>query len=278
MICFINIVNLSLANIKTFYNCIIHAGVRPAQVLKNLEGLKVDTVSLSKLPRKVKIQHYALHETVPQEKEVLVIKENTGRVFKRVTNPKTGKIEKIPSEVYVAHSFDGCFDRFHFLEKGTDKEIGYAKFFNTKRIEENKKLLDYYQNTFFSRNYKGYGLSNDRLIIEEVYNNNEQAYGGIGELADRLAVEVCLKCGIKPRSIISQASFNSHAQHYKRGCRFIRTGNDDVNKIVAQRIKETPLGEKTDTEDLGDILMYRPKSLIIRYEEEIKKHPSLNIY
>lgn len=276
MICFIIIVRLSLQNLKSLYSGSIKIGTQKPQVLKSFEGLKYDTFSLSKMPRKVKIKHLQYNETIPQEVDITVFPQNMGTVFKKVKNPATGNINKVPEKVYVAHSFDGCFDKFHFIEKGTDREIGYAKFFNSKNTEKNSRLLDYYENTKFCRNYPGYGLSKDRLIIEMDHNSCEQEYGGIADLIDRLAVEFCYKNGISPKSIISEASFNSHAQHYKRGRRFFKNGNVDINKTVSKRIKEN--GGKTNTEDLGDVLMYMPKNIIQKYTQEMKKNPILNVY
>ena len=121
-------------------------------------------------------------------------------------------------------------------------------------------------------------------------NNFEDTFSGIGKLADKLAVEYCLKNGIKP-NITSVADYNSHAAHYMRGRRFFEIskhdpdidayefkktyGTLDPNKVIAERIKNTPKGQRVDTRDLCGLYMYMPENIINKYIKEIKENPLL---
>ena len=135
------------------------------------------------------------------------------------------------------------------------------------------------------------GITGDRISIDFLQNNFEDTFSGIGKLGDKLAVEYCLKIGIKPM-ITSIADFNSHAAHYLRGRRFLEVskydpdidayefkkeyGTLDPNKIIEERIKNTPKGQRVDTSDLGGLYMYMPQNVINKYLAEIKANPLLS--
>ncbi len=113
--------------------------------------------------------------------------------------------------------------------------------------------------------------------IFKVENLEQETYKGINKLADRIAVENCLKRGLSDFEITGDAILNSHAAHYNSGKRFttadirnskifkLRYGTDDVNKIIRNIIKNTPKGMKCETEALGVQSFYLPKNLIKKY-------------
>jgi hypothetical protein len=113
--------------------------------------------------------------------------------------------------------------------------------------------------------------------IFHVENLNQAKYGGINILSDRIAVENCLKRGIKDFEITGDAVWNSHAAHYLSGKRFKhvdyekaklfkqRYGESNPNKIIKNVIENTPKGEKYYTEGLKTISFYLPKNLIKKY-------------
>lgn len=242
--------------------------------LPSLRELHLDTVEFNRLPKKVSIKHYEFGGRIPSDVDVLVNPNNNGMIYKKIFDNQGRLASKEPVSVNVAYSQKSVFDQFHFLDKKTNEEIGYVQFFNSKNSLRNETANKYYENTLFCRNYPGYGFSKDRLVVEMIYNNKEKEYGGIGKLVDQLAVEFCLKNGIKPRSIMAAAEFNSHAVHYKLGRRFIKDVHlGDVNSYIKNWLKTAIPGEKLDTSKFDGVMMYFPKSMVNRIIEDIKKNP-----
>lgn len=100
------------------------------------------------------------------------------------------------------------------------------------------------------------------VYIDMLKNFDVSQYTGTGYLADLVAVEHCLQRGLKDFEIVSEASFNSHALHYKRGKRFV---DDNINKLVENIVKTTPEGQPYNTSFIGSVPMYMPKELIDKY-------------
>lgn len=115
----------------------------------------------------------------------------------------------------------------------------------------------------------------DGAYIAKVENFNQDKYGGILKLSNRIAVENCLKRGIKDIKITGDAAFNSHALHYLTGKRFYPItnpnraevlkktyGTRDANKITKFVLANTPKGSKYYTHMLGTVGMYMTKKCI----------------
>ena len=128
----------------------------------------------------------------------------------------------------------------------------------------------------------------DGAYIAKVENFNQDKYGGILRLADRIAVENCLKRGIKNIKITGDAAFNSHAVHYLTGKRFFPItnpnraevlkntyGTKDANKITKFVLKNTPKGSKYYTHMLGTVGMYMTQKSINEYVKLAKTTPVL---
>ena len=244
-------------------------------------------------PKLVEIEFDHLCARTKKPKKIRAIQNpmDKGVIYKKVFNKSTGKTEKIPLLVDIAESQNGISTSYYFLEPETKKEIGFViiddwhkKIFditNAYAIEDTRLLDDFPE----------LGISGDRISIDYLQNNDENQYCGIGKLADQIAVEYCLNEGIEP-NILSVAETNSHAAHYKRGRRFLpidkydkdldyydfikEYGTDDPNKIIKERIEQTPNGQRVDTSDLYGLYMYMPSEIVNQYLELIKKHPILH--
>ena len=124
--------------------------------------------------------------------------------------------------------------------------------------------------------------------IKLVENKKQGKFGGMDKLSDRLAVENCLKRGLKDFEITGDAVWNSHAVHYLAGKRFgnitnickreflkSRYGTVNANTIVKQIIELTPQGGRYVTDFLGAVPMYLTKSKINEYVKLAKNFPIL---
>lgn len=251
------------------------SGVKKPLNPLELKGLLMDTVKLKNLPKKITVDHHLYKTAMTKKTEVILDPKQTAVIYKKTLNRLTGETVKTPVKINVASSSDEAFDYYHFLEQGTNKEIGYVQFFNSKKAKYSEEASKFYDQGKFSRNYPAFGIKKDRIVIEMAYNHSENSYGGIGGLVDRLAVEYALKNGIKPTSIISEAGFNSHCQHYKRGRRFIPENGKNFNKIVSDLISGSLPNQKITSEQLWDVLMYFPKKMVNALLEETKKNPIL---
>lgn len=110
------------------------------------------------------------------------------------------------------------------------------------------------------------------VFVEFIENFNPNLYKGLTETAYQIQVEHCLERGLDSFEILSNASLNSHAIHYLKGKRFIPS---EINQIVENVIKSTPVGEAYNTKFLGSIKMYMPQELVKKYINIIKKYPLL---
>ena len=124
--------------------------------------------------------------------------------------------------------------------------------------------------------------------IQMVKNFNQNKYGGIGVIADRIAVENCLKRGLVDFEVTGDAIWDSHAAHYLTGKRFTpiedsdrikilkrKFGTKNPNKIVKQIIENTHQGKKCHTDILKTVSFYLPKKLINKYVQLAKTNPIL---
>lgn len=212
-------------------------------------------------------------------------------IYKKVVNPKTGVTEKVPFEVQIAKSEQGFKKNFHFLHPDTNEEIGFFTINNFLTPKNNYAAQNLLEDLGLLENHYEEGIVGERISIEYLQNNKEDQYGGIGQAADQIAVEYCLKNNIKP-NIVSMAALNSHAAHYKRGRRFFKIdkdslnpdyyefikeyGTNDPNVIIKERIEKTPKGKIVDCDDLGNLYMYMPKAIVERYAKLAKENPILH--
>lgn len=245
------------------------------------------------LSNKVKITHILPKEIErtkgKTEQVTATLLPKTAFIQRKIMLNTTGEVMKVPYEINIARHDDSYMTTFHFLDKNTKKEIGYVKIIDWRKAPS---VVQQY-NFSFSRlleDFPKQGIVGDRISIDFLQNNFEDTFSGIGKLADKLAVEYCLKNGIKP-NITSVADYNSHAAHYMRGRRFFEISKQDPdidayefkktyrtldpNKVIAERIKNTPKGQRVDTRDLCGLYMYMPENIINKYIKEIKENPLL---
>ena len=201
---------------------------------------------------------------------------NKGVVYKRELND-SGEIVKKPVEVSIEQSInrdtlDGIVYEYTIYDEGI--EIGYVAFaehFNllTKDEESSRHYSEFY------KDYPEIGVEGNRLIVAVLFNERPAIYSGIGDLADHLAVEHCLKRGVEP-NIVSEAAWKSHVPHYLRGKRFLPTKDGvDYNEVVKKYADSRIEGEDVDTSNLGILLMYMPKEMVERIKKEVIEHPHL---
>ncbi|MBR6723468.1 hypothetical protein IKL64_08430 [bacterium] len=194
---------------------------------------------------------------------------NIGQIYEKVIDETTGKIVKKPIDVDIEIEDRKSWDQTVYHFKHNDKEVGYVILEDHINIPEEEKIF------LLTSDIPQFGIVGDRVIVKHLMNLNQKRYAGIGELADRIAVEHCNRRGIKP-VIISEASYNSHAAHYKRGKRYLYSDeNNNPNKIVEEIIKNTPSGEQCDTSRLGMLISYMPKELIAKIQQYLSKNPIL---
>lgn len=187
---------------------------------------------------------------------------------------KTGK----PVETYILRVTDEDEpdeDAFVFMSTNLDKRYGY--------VELDKGYEEYDEDLYYD--YKTQGLVGDRIVVAYLRNDMQAKIGGVGQLADRVAVKYCLENGIDPPCIISHAAEGSHVAHYLRGKRFVppfksdlaysslkdHYGESNPNKILKRLIKQSKQdGEPVDIKGWGELslVMYLPKGLIDKYAKE----------
>ncbi len=230
----------------------------------------------------------------PLRNKPLILKfhpDNIGTVYKKVKDRKTGTIKKKPLKVRILTSSDNVWTTtYHFLSKDLKKEIGYVSIGDYKLLKENDKneflRLKFYDR-FLLKNHEKQGITGDRIKILYLQNSDDSVYSGVGRLADRLAVEYCLKQGL-PLNIVSDADIGSYIAHYKRGKRYFvpekdsysreffieKYGENNPNKIIEQLLSNhTGSGEKIDLHNWGALPMYLPHKIAEKYAEMSKFSP-----
>ncbi|MFR1504049.1 MAG: hypothetical protein ACLSUS_08115 [Opitutales bacterium] len=177
---------------------------------------------------------------------------------------------------------------YHFMSRSLSKEYGYVHL----SLHRDPRA-DLKESSFLDRelliNYPKHKIQGPRVIVEYLQNWEDSKKGGIGRLADKLAVKYCIENNIKP-VIISNADRGSHVAHYLRGKRFLPPEKDtssydylaknygctNLNKILAKLLKDSEKNEeKIDLGDLGMFPMYMPEELAQKYVKELESEKKL---
>ncbi len=265
----------------------------PVQKIKRCLLYKKTPVSLNKdvFESTNKIQHFKLQHNEFENRwfiPVYVEQNPLDRavVYKKIYDKENKFIKKIPYEVGIAKSKDGFHTTYHLVEDDTKREIGYITICDLTKVKKNS-YSSFIHNKNLLKDYPEYGIVGERINIDYIENNYESEFSGVANITDQIAIEYCLKHNIKP-SILSASDMNAHIAHYKRGRRFFlpeddkivkkfirKFGTDDPNKVLEERI-ELADGKMAKCNDLGELLMYMPESVIQQYIEKIKKHPILH--
>lgn len=230
----------------------------------NMAEVKID---LSK-PCEIRLEKYeSILKSRQKPMTAFYNPDCNGTIYVRKLNKKTGQVVKKPLQVNILRSEDGAEITYHFMKKDLSKELGYVCFLDLKK--------------------EAPSLNREGLSVSFLQNWDDKKYSGIGELADRLEVEYCLKNNMKPR-ITSDAEVGSHIAHFKRGKRFCALKKDstaysyfqekfnctDLNKIIKGLLKKSD-GKKIDISDWGWVDMYLSKKMIEKYTQMIKENPIL---
>lgn len=162
---------------------------------------------------------------------------------------------------------------YHFMSKDLKHEFGYVQFY--------KPTIDELGDSELTKDYPKYGIEGERIEVLYLRNYNDKKIGGIGKLADKMAVRYCQELGIEP-NIVSYADEWSHVAHYKRGKRFIppqkgtdeydflktNYGKTDPNSILKNIIESADNNnEDVDLLGWGYLMMYLPKELAEKYKQ-----------
>ena len=105
-----------------------------------------------------------------------------------------------------------------------------------------------------------------------IKNQNPNLYKGFGKIADQIEVEHCMNRYIESPMVTSEAKFNTHILHYKRGKRFV---NEAINVFIQDIADHLKKGEQAMTNYLGVQKMYMPINLLNEIKERIKIAPLL---
>lgn len=237
------------------YNCALKELIQTAQ------GCKMRKIEQPKLS--------TLTSDVVQISDTKKVGRNIGQIYEKVIDETTGKIIKKPIDVEIEIEDRKSWDQTVYHFKHNDKEVGYVILEDHINIPEEEKIF------LLTSDIPQFGIVGDRVIVKHLMNFNQKRYAGIGELADRITVEHCNRLGIKP-VIISEASYNSHAAHYKRGKRYLYSDeNNNPNEIVRKIIEETPTGEQCNTGHLGMLISYMPEELVQKIQKYLLENPIL---
>ena len=237
------------------YNCALK------ELIQTVQGCKIRKIEQPKLS--------TLTSDVVQISETKKVGRNIGQIYEKVIDEATGKIIKKPIDVEIEIEDRKSWDQTVYHFKHNDKEVGYVILEDHINIPEEEKIF------LLTSDIPQFGIVGDRVIVKHLMNFNQKRYAGIGELADRITVEHCNRLGIKP-VIISEASYNSHAAHYKRGKRYLYSDeNNNPNEIVRKIIEETPAGEQCNTGHLGMLISYMPEELVQKIQKYLLENPIL---
>lgn len=219
--------------------------------------------------------------------------DNIASVFKKVKDPKTGMVKKVPHKIRILTSTDENWTTtYHFMSKDLKTEIGYLSIGDYNLLKKNKPN-DYINQEFYDiellKNYKAKGIIGERIKISYLQNFDDELYSGIGLLADKLSVEYCVKNKL-PLNIVSYADKGSHIAHYKRGKRFFlikknsieaeyfgkHYGETNINKVIKKLLNQFSSDSKADISDWGTSAMYLPQKTAEEYAKMISQKPILH--
>ncbi len=201
---------------------------------------------------------------------------NDGYVGKGEIHDKENK-DKLPVNIYKMNEAD-FITTYKFLSTKDSEQVGHVTFALLDEPKKYDSCYEGYEKKVLD-DYPELDIVGPRLVVDYLKNNNEQKYGGVGLLADRLSVKHCLDNGFPPL-IISEAVKNSHIAHYKRGKRFLplkpesdeynffmkKYGSADVNMIIKTGLEQSN-GEKLDISDWPDLIMRLSDEKINEYKK-----------
>lgn len=272
-----------ISGIKSFISAVVHNKLKPNIQTLLKEAAKDTFVNTKENIKTFVLTHLEYKTAKPYQLTVTQNPADKAILYRKVYDMQTKKTKKIPEEIGIAQSKNKWMTTYHFLEPETNKEIGFVTICDWQLVKKYPQITRLcFSERNLLKNYPKLGIRGKRITIDYLQNNFPEKYSGIGKAADQIAIEYCLKTGIKP-VITSIADLNSHAAHYLRGRRFFtdkklisQFGTSDPNEIIRQRIKETPTGEHVRCSDLGMLDMYMPQSVVKKYLNKIKNHPILH--
>lgn len=248
---------ISKPDIQTFDMTVYNSGT-------NSTSSGTVSIDLSK-PQKITLNHNSKKRFENSELILDYDPSRTDFIYDKITgNPiKTVILESKTNGEFL----------YNFMSEDLRKEYGYVSFEVPSSCDDSRfedELLI---------NYPEQGIKGERIIVTYLQNWQDSKIGGIGKLADKLAVKFCLDKGIRP-NIVSYADYSSHIAHYLRGKRFLplskiseayrfftRTyGTSDVNEVISTLLKENPDG-KININKWGILPMYMPRNMVSKYSK-----------
>lgn len=232
--------------------------------LANKKGLTGDVFEYQMVKDELNLRNLSeVRKALEIEKPV---SESASIVLKKIKNV-SGEVEKQPISVKINATRDNAeMVTYNFFDG--DKPIGFVQ------LEEHfhRKNGTSCPPGILLKDYPKLGIEGDRVIVHMLENFDEKTYSGIGNLADKVAIQHCLLHGIEP-NVVSEASYQSHLAHYLRGKRFIPMWGEDFNKIFEQIAKTRVTGTHVDTSEYGVLLTYMPREMIQRLKTEVVNAP-----
>lgn len=214
------------------------------------------------------IRKYLIADYNPQRKGTLIDKINQ--------KPITTTILRVNNDSKTTYSF---------LSEDLSKQYGYVELKDYKYPQQSG-IHDFLLNKGLLCDYPELDIYGERTVVEYLRNFNDYEVGGVGKLADVMAVRHCIENGMEP-NILSKSGIGSHVAHFLRGKRFIsvdscspyadffqeRYSTLNINKILKTLIKNAKDG-KVDISHWGLLIMYLPKDLAMKYAKDFRFIPA----
>lgn len=188
------------------------------------------------------------------------------------------KISRQPIKTLILTSIDSLTGNcaYHFMSENLENEYGYVKLKDSNHLDKYDTGEIY---SILNSDYPELGITGNRVIIDYVQNWDSEYIGGIGLLADKMAVKHCLDLGYD-LNIVAEAIPTAIPIHYKRGMKVLpistdthmhnyfynRYHNEDLNKIISNIINEQNIIELSGWQPVP---MYIPKNIAESYAKDL---------
>ena len=194
-----------------------------------------------------------------------------GIIYEKIKDENGNIVKKVPVEVDIIKDKPYAFTFMLGKKKIGELSLCYI---SKKECNDGKNL---------HKNYKNLGIVGDRIVVNFVENLDQNKYGGIGHLADLVEVACCKEMGFTP-NVVSYSVREAMPLHYLRGKRFVPFkeyepyylsfyNNKNPDEIVENIIRTSKGKVFNTTKIMHPLLMYMPKDMIKKLEEELKEYP-----
>ena len=254
----------TIANRRAVCSQIGKSNFEEIVTLANKKGLTGDVFEYQMVKDELNLRNLSeVRKALEIEKPV---SESASIVLKKIKNV-SGEVEKQAISVKINATRDNAeMVTYNFFDG--DKPIGFVQ------LEEHfhRKNGTSCPPGILLKDYPKLGIEGDRVIVHMLENFDEKTYSGIGNLADKVAIQHCLLHGIEP-NVVSEAAYQSHLAHFLRGKRFLPMWGKDFNKIFEHIAKTRVKGTHVDTSEYGTLITYMPSEMVQRLKAEVINNP-----